>query len=190
MFVAFRLMTQDCWERLFHQVIAAAGTYHVIYFMLVIFLGSFYLINLILAIVAMSYQDLQNQEEAEALEEAADEEAARIADAGAEEINNPVEEFGEDKFEIETRFDQSLVPSLAQRLTESHSYRNAVSLDVPGTPIGSTTKLSRRRRLSDFRAAYSAYSASRRSSCSTTCDSYYHRGSPSQQTVISPIYFF
>jgi len=41
------------------------------FFVLIIFLGSFYLVNLILAIVAMSYDDCQKQaqEEAQAEEE-------------------------------------------------------------------------------------------------------------------------
>ncbi|RUS81296.1 hypothetical protein EGW08_010938, partial [Elysia chlorotica] len=47
--------------------------------MLVIFLGSFYLVNLILAIVAMSYDEQQRQDQADAEEEAAErqEEEAR-----------------------------------------------------------------------------------------------------------------
>ena len=39
-----------------------------LYFIFVIFLGSFYLINLILAIVAMSYDDCQKREQKEAEE--------------------------------------------------------------------------------------------------------------------------
>ena len=38
-------------------MLAAAGRYHFFYFVAVIFLGSFYLINLILALVSMSYKD-------------------------------------------------------------------------------------------------------------------------------------
>lgn len=37
--------------------------------MIVIFLGSFYLVNLILAIVAMSYDETQKQDEADAEQE-------------------------------------------------------------------------------------------------------------------------
>lgn len=52
------------------QVLTANGPYHIIFFIIVIFLGSFYLVNLILAIVAMSYDDCQKmdreEEEAEA----------------------------------------------------------------------------------------------------------------------------
>jgi Ion transport protein len=55
----------------FWQVLTTNGSYHIIFFIIVIFMGSFYLVNLILAIVAMSYDDCQKQEkeeeEAEAL---------------------------------------------------------------------------------------------------------------------------
>ena len=56
-----------------------AGPWHIIFFLLIIFLGSFYLVNLILAIVAMSYDELQKKAEEE--EEAAllEEEALRVS---------------------------------------------------------------------------------------------------------------
>ena len=38
------------------QIAAALGPWYVLYFMIVIFFGSFYLINLVLAVVAVSYQ--------------------------------------------------------------------------------------------------------------------------------------
>ncbi|XP_065269421.1 sodium channel protein type 1 subunit alpha isoform X14 [Emys orbicularis] len=63
----FRLMTQDYWENLYQLTLRAAGKTYMIFFVLVIFLGSFYLINLILAVVAMAYeeQNQANMEEAE-----------------------------------------------------------------------------------------------------------------------------
>ncbi|XP_071248513.1 sodium channel protein type 4 subunit alpha A [Salvelinus alpinus] len=67
----FRLMTQDYWENLFQLTLRAAGKTYMIFFVLVIFLGSFYLINLILAVVAMAY-DEQNEatlKEAQDMEE-------------------------------------------------------------------------------------------------------------------------
>ncbi|GCB67234.1 hypothetical protein scyTo_0000694, partial [Scyliorhinus torazame] len=67
----FRLMTQDFWENLYQQTLRAAGKTYMIFFVLVIFLGSFYLVNLILAVVAMAY-DEQNQA---TLEEAVEKEA-------------------------------------------------------------------------------------------------------------------
>ncbi|ETE61603.1 Sodium channel protein type 4 subunit alpha A, partial [Ophiophagus hannah] len=56
----FRLMTQDYWENLYQQTLRAAGKGYMFFFVVVIFLGSFYLVNLILAVVAMAY-DEQNQ---------------------------------------------------------------------------------------------------------------------------------
>ncbi|KAL2096750.1 hypothetical protein ACEWY4_005957 [Coilia grayii] len=53
-------MTQDYWENLYHQTLRSAGKTYMVFFVLVIFLGSFYLINLILAVVAMAYEE-QNQ---------------------------------------------------------------------------------------------------------------------------------
>lgn len=73
---AFRLMTQDYWENLYQLVLRSAGPWHMLFFIVIIFLGSFYLVNLILAIVAMSYDELQKKAEEE---EAAEEEALRVS---------------------------------------------------------------------------------------------------------------
>ncbi|XP_051496239.1 sodium channel protein type 4 subunit alpha isoform X1 [Apus apus] len=56
----FRLMTQDFWENLFQLTLRSAGKTYMIFFVVVIFLGSFYLINLILAVVAMAYEEQNN----------------------------------------------------------------------------------------------------------------------------------
>ncbi|NXG08725.1 SCN2A protein, partial [Sakesphorus luctuosus] len=56
----FRLMTQDYWENLYQLTLRAVGLSYMVFFVVVIFLGSFYLINLILAVVAMAYEE-QNQ---------------------------------------------------------------------------------------------------------------------------------
>ena len=68
-------MTQDAWENLYQQVLRVTGPAHIIFFIAAIFLGSIYLVNLILAIVAMSYDELQKNAENEALEIAAEEAA-------------------------------------------------------------------------------------------------------------------
>jgi len=68
-------MTQDFWEGLYMQILKTAGSWHIIFFIVSIFLGSIYLMNLILAIVAMSYNELQRRAEEEE-EQAAEEEAA------------------------------------------------------------------------------------------------------------------
>ncbi|KAL7385457.1 hypothetical protein ABVT39_022061 [Epinephelus coioides] len=64
----FRLMTQDYWENLYQQTLRAAGKPYMIFFVLVIFLGSFYLINLILAVVAMAYEEQSQATQKEELE--------------------------------------------------------------------------------------------------------------------------
>nr|ASY04967.1 Nav1.8 [Antrozous pallidus] len=53
----FRLMTQDSWERLYQQTLRASGKMYMVFFVLVIFLVSFYLVNLILAVVTMAYEE-------------------------------------------------------------------------------------------------------------------------------------
>nr|AAC63049.1 voltage-gated sodium channel homolog BdNa1 [Bdelloura candida] len=68
---AFRLMTQDFWEDLYQNTIRANGKIHVFFFMFVIFFGSFYLVNVILAIVAMSYDEARLKDFAKTAEEEA-----------------------------------------------------------------------------------------------------------------------
>ncbi|XP_053122282.1 sodium channel protein type 5 subunit alpha-like isoform X3 [Hemicordylus capensis] len=53
----FRLMTQDSWELLYRKVIRTSGKSYSIFFVIVIFLCSFYLFNLILAVVIMAYEE-------------------------------------------------------------------------------------------------------------------------------------
>ncbi|KAM9233019.1 sodium channel protein type 5 subunit alpha-like [Leptosomus discolor] len=53
----FRLMTQDCWERLYRQTIRTSGKNYIFFFLGVIFLCAFYLFNLILAVVTMAYEE-------------------------------------------------------------------------------------------------------------------------------------
>ncbi|XP_056090591.1 sodium channel protein type 4 subunit alpha B [Rhinichthys klamathensis goyatoka] len=72
----FRLMTQDFWENLFQLTLRAAGKTYMIFFVVIIFLGSFYLINLILAVVAMAYAEQNEATFAEAKEK--EEEYAKI----------------------------------------------------------------------------------------------------------------
>ncbi|XP_066993816.2 sodium channel protein para [Anabrus simplex] len=86
---AFRLMTQDYWENLYQLVLRSAGPWHMLFFIVIIFLGSFYLVNLILAIVAMSYDELQKKAEEE---EAAEEKALREAEEQAQARENKLAE--------------------------------------------------------------------------------------------------
>lgn len=90
---SFRLMTQDFWEGLYMQVLKTAGSWHIIFFLVSIFLGSIYLMNLILAIVAMSYNELQRraeeEEEAAAMDEAAFLESCRLMEL-AEQLGSEI----------------------------------------------------------------------------------------------------
>ena len=52
-----QLITLDYWENVYNMVVATGGPIHVIFFTIVVFFGSFYLINLMLAVVAMSYEE-------------------------------------------------------------------------------------------------------------------------------------
>ncbi|CAB4059328.1 SCN2A [Lepeophtheirus salmonis] len=102
---AFRLMTQDLWEDLYQSVLRTAGPWHVIFFLVIIFLGSFYLVNLILAIVAMSYDELQKKAEEEEEAAQAEEEALREAEEAAAiaemKLNCNFDEEDEDESEEE-----------------------------------------------------------------------------------------
>ncbi|XP_066925644.1 sodium channel protein 1 brain-like isoform X3 [Clytia hemisphaerica] len=67
---SFQLVTLDYWEDVYLHIASSMGPWYVLYFMIVIFFGSFYLINLVLAVVAVSYQqetaqnaDLESQYE-------------------------------------------------------------------------------------------------------------------------------
>ncbi|XP_025077550.1 sodium channel protein 1 brain-like isoform X2 [Pomacea canaliculata] len=54
---SFQLLTLDYWEDNYQKVMRANGPWNVIFFLIVIFFGSFYLLNLMLAVVAMSYEE-------------------------------------------------------------------------------------------------------------------------------------
>ncbi|MEO0685644.1 MAG: ion transporter, partial [Cyanobacteria bacterium J06649_11] len=46
----------DIYRIFYFKIASSMGPWYVLYFMIVIFFGSFYLINLVLAVVAVSYQ--------------------------------------------------------------------------------------------------------------------------------------
>ena len=62
---AYRILTQDSWDNLYQHVLRSTSHVHIIFFFVTIYLGSFYLITLILAITAMSYDELQRIAEEE-----------------------------------------------------------------------------------------------------------------------------
>ncbi|XP_008323058.1 sodium channel, voltage-gated, type I like, alpha b isoform X3 [Cynoglossus semilaevis] len=98
----FRLMTQDYWENLYQQTLRAAGKPYMIFFVLVIFLGSFYLVNLILAVVAMAYEE-QNQ-------------------ATIEEAQQKEEEFQAMLEQLKRQQEEAQVAAAAATATESGEY--------------------------------------------------------------------
>ncbi|CAH3140850.1 unnamed protein product [Porites lobata] len=54
--MAFQILTMDYWENLYNKVVKALGVWYVFYFVITIFFCSFYLLNLVLAVVYMSYE--------------------------------------------------------------------------------------------------------------------------------------
>ncbi|ELK28173.1 Sodium channel protein type 1 subunit alpha [Myotis davidii] len=115
----FRLMTQDFWENLYQLTLRAAGKTYMIFFVLVIFLGSFYLINLILAVVAMAYEE-QNQA---TMEEAEQKEA---------EFQQMLEQLKKQQEAAQqaatvTASEHSREPSAAGRLSDSSSEASKLS---------------------------------------------------------------
>ncbi|XP_067130873.1 sodium channel protein 1 brain-like [Centruroides vittatus] len=52
-----QLITLDFWEDIYNKIIDATGLASIIFFILIIFLGSFYLVNLTLAVVAIAYEE-------------------------------------------------------------------------------------------------------------------------------------
>ena len=80
---AFRIMTQDYWENLYQITLQTAGPGHILFFLVNILFGSFYLVNLILAIVAMSYDTLQREAEEERARELEELEAIKEAEEAA-----------------------------------------------------------------------------------------------------------
>ncbi|XP_033312286.1 sodium channel protein 60E-like isoform X4 [Bombus bifarius] len=57
MLTTFQLITLDYWEDVYNKVLSACGPISVSFFTVVVFFGSFYLINLMLAVVALSYEE-------------------------------------------------------------------------------------------------------------------------------------
>ncbi|XP_018908856.2 sodium channel protein 60E isoform X1 [Bemisia tabaci] len=57
MLTTFQLITLDYWENVYNMVLASCGPISVTFFTVVVFFGSFYLINLMLAVVALSYEE-------------------------------------------------------------------------------------------------------------------------------------
>ena len=50
-----QIITMDFWEDVYHKVLASTGLASLVFFLFAIFFGSFMMINLVLAVVAMNY---------------------------------------------------------------------------------------------------------------------------------------
>ncbi|CAH0550607.1 unnamed protein product [Brassicogethes aeneus] len=57
MLTTFQLITLDYWENVYNMVLSSCGPISVSFFTVVVFFGSFYLINLMLAVVALAYEE-------------------------------------------------------------------------------------------------------------------------------------
>ncbi|XP_041352774.1 sodium channel protein para-like isoform X1 [Gigantopelta aegis] len=133
---AFRLMTQDYWESLYHLVLRAVGNVHALYFVLVILLGSFYLVNLILAIVAMSYDEQQRKDAEDAADEAAerlleDERREMLSNMDNTSVCDGLPDKVDEKDEVSVYSDQSASSFLQPNaITQKRD-----SLSLPGSPF-------------------------------------------------------
>ncbi|ESO85582.1 hypothetical protein LOTGIDRAFT_107523 [Lottia gigantea] len=141
---AFRLMTQDYWESLYHLVLRAEGQTHALYFVLVIFMGSFYLVNLILAIVAMSYDEQQRKDKEDAEEEEAERKQVEDCKELLSQISKSPSEASwkslgehsnteklEDKERLSITSDHSVKSSRLQPVSK----HKRASLSLPGSPF-------------------------------------------------------
>lgn len=70
-----QLLTMDWWESIYDGVLQSTGWFAIFYFIVVIFLGGYYVINLILAVVTMAYAETKAEVEEE-VAELTDEKAA------------------------------------------------------------------------------------------------------------------
>ncbi|XP_074649873.1 sodium channel protein 1 brain-like isoform X1 [Tubulanus polymorphus] len=57
MLTSFQLITLDYWENVYNMIIRINGPWNILFFILIVFFGSFYLVNLMLAVVTMSYEE-------------------------------------------------------------------------------------------------------------------------------------
>lgn len=117
------------------QVLKTAGSWHIIFFIISIFLGSIYLMNLILAIVAMSYNELQRcaeeEEEAAAEDEAAFLESCRQMELLDESSNHSNSDMtGQSSYRPSVEIGlvgQSLLASLCQNGLLGQHVRNKLN---------------------------------------------------------------
>ncbi|XP_013387533.1 sodium channel protein type 4 subunit alpha B isoform X2 [Lingula anatina] len=143
---AFRLMTQDYWENLYQLSIRANGEVHMVFFLLCILFGSFYLTNLILAIVAMAYEEQQMRDKADAEDEAeAKEEEKERREALmslSEKVPSDLSIAHQDLFDDKDKPERLSIKSdimighdKLRRLSVPNPGVKRASLSLPGSPI-------------------------------------------------------
>ncbi|CAG5133640.1 unnamed protein product, partial [Candidula unifasciata] len=54
---SFQLIALDFWEDIYNKVVRAKGPWSIIFFIIVVYFGSFFLMNLMLAVVSISYEE-------------------------------------------------------------------------------------------------------------------------------------
>nr|CAB3265896.1 sodium channel protein 1 brain-like [Phallusia mammillata] len=60
---SLQLLTLDFWENVYNMIIRAEGPWNVLFFLMSVFLGPFYLLNLLLAVVTLAYHKEHEKQE-------------------------------------------------------------------------------------------------------------------------------
>ncbi|KAK7496846.1 hypothetical protein BaRGS_00011826, partial [Batillaria attramentaria] len=63
MLMSFQLMTLDFWENCYFKILQTSGVCSVFFFVLTVFFGSFYMLNLMLAVVSITYEEEELERE-------------------------------------------------------------------------------------------------------------------------------
>ncbi|XP_006910851.1 sodium channel protein type 11 subunit alpha [Pteropus alecto] len=130
----FRLMTQDSWEKLYRQTLRTSGLFAVFFFVVVIFLGSFYLINLTLAVVTMAYEE---QNKNVAAETEAKEKMFQEAQQLLKEEKEALVAMGIDRSSLNSLEASSFSPKkrklFGNRKRKSFFFRESEKEQVPGS---------------------------------------------------------
>ena len=82
MLTCFQLVTLDYWENVYNMILRTSGLAHFVYFLFVILLGPFYLLNLLLAVVTLAYSEATTRQKKQ------DKERLRFHKKYAHAVNN------------------------------------------------------------------------------------------------------
>nr|6NT3_A Chain A, Sodium channel protein type 9 subunit alpha, Sodium channel protein PaFPC1, chimeric construct [synthetic construct]6NT4_A Chain A, Sodium channel protein PaFPC1,Sodium channel protein type 9 subunit alpha,Sodium channel protein PaFPC1 [synthetic construct] len=126
----FRLVTLDYWEDLYQLALRSAGPWHILFFIIVVFYGTFCFLNFILAVVVMSYTHMvkrADEEKAAERELKKEKKAASVANNTANGQEQTTIEMNGDEAVVIDNNDQAArqqsdpetpAPSVTQRLTD------------------------------------------------------------------------